>query len=85
MKSQYVLPTSCFETSDLLLAATIQAHGMPIALIDWRDGERCVFYFDQSQELQGIIASFWQLTLRLEPHQLFESIKTVKTRIYSSR
>ena len=84
MKLQHVLPTSCFETSDLLLAATIQAHGIPIALIEWRDKDKCFFFFDQSKKLQEIMAGFWQLTLRLEPHQLFESIKTVKTRIYSS-
>lgn len=75
---------SYYETSDLLLAATLQAHGLSIAATEWATSNRCNFFFEDSKELQEIIALFWQQKLRLEPNRLFSSLKTVKARLYSS-
>ena len=78
-------PARFFETSDLLLAATLQAHGLSITATEWDTLDRCNFFFENSKVLQEIVALFWQQKLRLEPHQLFSSLKAIKGRLYSSR
>lgn len=73
-----------FKTSDLLLSATLQALGTPILFIEWTDNKG-VFSFQNSSALQSDIEAFWQRELRVEPYQLFTSIKVIKARMYASK
>ncbi len=73
-----------FETSDLLLAAVLQSHGFPVLRTDWREPKRCTFFFESVIELDDLVDMFWKQKLRIEPHQLFDSIKALKARIFSS-
>ena len=78
------VPTSYFETSDLTLAAVLQLKGFSIVETQWKSPDRCTFMFPETEELKATIELFWRHELRVEPHAWFASVKTLKSRIYSS-
>jgi hypothetical protein len=81
----YRLSDSIFETSDIFLAASLQACGFPVIDLAWNDAKRCVLRFKDSPHLQEVVSKFWEERLTLEPQKLFGSLKSLKARIYSSR
>ncbi len=47
------------------------------------DGNRYEFVFERTAELEGAIESFFNNTARVSPTEYFNSIKSIKSRIYS--
>ncbi len=81
----YEESASSFETSDMFLAATLQTLGFGISHLEWRDQQRCVFLFENSNGLEQAVRSYWDQSLCVEPQSLLNGLKSVKTRLYASR
>lgn len=71
-----------FSSSDVYLAASLNALGFFIVAIDRENPERCQFVFTNSMELQAAVAAFWQKSLLLEPQILFGSLRSLKWRLH---
>ena len=72
-----------FGTYDLPLATSLVAIGHPIDHIIRESGGRAKFCFTQSEPLQEAISAYWKQDLRISPKLLFESLKFVKSMLYS--
>lgn len=71
-------------TSDLGLAASLSAYGFPVIELDRSNPRRIEFVFENSQSLQAAVSSFWKKDLMVPGVTLMESIKQLKSRMYSS-
>ena len=71
-----------YKTSDFSLASTLQAVYEPLIDIDRTNPKRAEFCFRGSPELRKIITDYWNKKLRIEPLTFFDSIKTLKRRLY---
>lgn len=71
-----------YKTSNLSLASAINIFH-PILEIDRTNPKECAFVFLITDDLQTIIDSFWDRTLTVTPMDYFQSLKVVKTRLYS--
>jgi|GEM_PF-5021467 len=71
-----------YKTSSLALAATINIY-QPVLDVDKTNPRESIFIFQDSNELQDIVSSFWNRTLTVTPMDYFQSLKVVKTRLYS--
>jgi len=72
-----------FSTSDLNLSAVLVANGFPLEYILKDDLSKATFYFLKSKQLDELIDKYWRLELVIEPHDLFNSLKALKNRMYS--
>lgn len=81
----FVNENDFFQTSDLSLAATLCCFGAKIEAVDHNSGARAVFHFRRGKGLDGLIQGFWAGELQVEPLAYFNSLKGVKTRLYSVR
>jgi hypothetical protein len=77
-------PNSQFSTSDVYLAASLNALGHPVITIDRNNPERCKFIFRSSNELREDTDAFWQKTLVVEPQTLFSSLRSLKWQLHAS-
>lgn len=71
-------------TSDLGLAASLTAAGFSVLELDKSNPRRIEFVFEDSQKLQTAISSYWRKELMVPGMTLMESIKQLKSRMYSS-
>ena len=71
-----------YKTSSLALAAAINIY-LPVLDVDKTNPRESIFIFQDSSELQTIVSSFWDRTLTITPMDYFQSLKVVKTRLYS--
>lgn len=71
-----------YKTSSLALVATINIY-IPVFDVDKTNPRESIFIFPESEELQNIVSSFWNRTLTVTPMDYFQSLKAVKTRLYS--
>ena len=71
-----------YETSDLALASVI-ALFFPLDAIDRANPQKAHFMFERSKELEKLIEGYWKRELQIEPQVYFQSIKTLKGRLYS--
>lgn len=74
---------SHFETYDLNLTATMIALGHSLDSLKKEPNGRSKFYFQHTEELKADVLAFWQQSLRINPHTIFDSLKFLKSRIYS--
>lgn len=72
-----------FSTSDLNLSAVLVANGFPLEYIEKDDLSKSTFHFIKSKQLDQLIEQYWRLELRIEPHELFNSLKALKNRMYN--
>lgn len=72
-----------FTTSDLNLSAVLVANGFLLESIEKDDFGKSTFYFSKSKQLDQLIEKYWRLELSIEPHELFNSLKALKNRMYS--
>lgn len=70
-----------FKTSDMQLA-TILSMKYPVLSLEDNNG-RGEFEFDNSDELQDFVNSFWNKQLTVEPIALFDALKAVKVRLHN--
>ena len=71
-----------YKTSNLPLAAAISFYS-PIVEVDTSNFSRVLFTFNQDENLNKIINSYWQGKLQVEPQAYFNRLKFLKSRIYS--
>lgn len=70
-----------YSTSDLFLAATLTLW-FPIQSLDKTEPQKVIFNFIFTNELQKTLDSYWRNELHVEPKALFNSLKTIKSRLY---
>ncbi len=71
-----------FRTSDLSLVAVLQLQDYRIEMMDRSNPQKIVFIIKQDDVLNELIQAFWSRSLKVEPLAYFESIKSIKARIY---
>jgi len=71
-----------YQTSSLALASAINIFH-PILKIDKTNLKESQFIFLVTDDLQTIIDSFWDKTLTVTPLDYFQSLREVKSRLYS--
>jgi len=72
---------SYYQTADLAMAAAVSLF-LPIEDIDKSNRRRAFFLFQKSEELDRLLAAFWNRTLKVEPRAYFDQLKALKTRLY---
>jgi len=72
-----------YATSDFPLVASLSLF-VPIIRLDASNAGRVEFYFEQTEQLTALMNDYWNGTLRVEPKQFFNQIKTIKSRIYGT-
>jgi len=70
-----------FKTADLALAAAINLF-IPLEAVDKVNPNKALFIFLQTQQTLEIIESFWKRQLQVEPLSYFNSLRTLKARLY---
>jgi hypothetical protein len=71
-----------FRTSDLALSAALVALGFCLEAVE-KEYPKSTFIFKRSEALDEAIQGFWASSLRIEPKTYFNSVKEVKSRLYS--
>lgn len=75
------MKNNLFETTDLALAGAIYLN-YPLEALDKRNPAKVVFLFAREDGLDELVELFWKRALKVEPIQYFNSLKTIKSRIY---
>lgn len=73
-----------FQTFDLNLSAILVAHGFILERVQKNPNEKSLFVFDDSESLKKLIDEYWKGSLRMNPQDIFASLKVIKNRLYSS-
>lgn len=71
-----------YQSSDLALVAALQLYGYQIETMDRSNSGKVVFSIRQDEKTDGLIQAFWSRSLRVCPLTYFESLKSIKARIY---
>jgi hypothetical protein len=74
-----------YETSDFHLAVVLCSLGAQIVSIESSVGDRCIFLFEQTRELQATIDAYWRKLLSIEPQSLFAAQRSLKSRLNENR
>lgn len=74
---------SYYQTSDLVLAAVLTL-SLPLDSIDKTNPPKAQFIFKRTEGLDELIANYWKRELKVEPQMYFQSLKILKSRLYSS-
>lgn len=72
-----------FATHDIFLSSALACLGYKLDCVDKTNGSKCCFYFVRDDGLDDAIQMYWTSQLRIEPKDLFSSLKNLKSRIYS--
>ncbi len=80
---KHINEQSSLQTTDLALAAALQAAGVKLVSVDKTNRRRAVFVYQNSHDVQQLINNFWSGDLLLDARTYFESIKKIKDRLYS--
>lgn len=73
-----------FSTIDLCLATTLSIW-FPIERLDRiQDSKKVTFVFGDSKKLQLFLKEYWAEKIQVEPKRFFNSLKTLKGRLYSN-
>ncbi len=76
------MQNNTFKTTDFHTAAVLNALGFKVQNIITFN-ERKTFVFKDTKELQDALGRFWERKLLIDAQALLQSIKNLKTRIYS--
>ena len=72
-----------FLNSDLALIATLNHFGYSIEKIDKSNPSKVIFLIEKDGKLDDYVLAYWKQELAVEPMAFFNSIKSLKSRIYS--
>jgi len=72
-----------YSTTDLGLAAALVACGRLLISVDKDNPRRAVFIFKDTGDLQSLSDSYFDNSLTVQAQGYFESLKRLKTRLYS--
>ncbi len=70
---------------DLGLAAALVSLEFKIIKTERDSNARTYFIFNDSNELQQVVSSFWSNTLDVKARYYFDAIKMLKSRIYGDK
>ena len=70
-----------FKTSDLALAAAINL-SQPLESLDRSNPHKVLFIFPNNKQTEDIVDSYWKRQLQVEPLSFFNSLRTLKARLY---
>jgi len=76
-------PDNYWSTSDLQLATTLVTAGFPVFSLNKQNGNQTHFIFEKSDELENAADKYWRDELSLNPRQLFNDYRDLKTRLHS--
>ncbi len=75
----------CFSSFDLALSAVVSMY-YPLEAIDWTENpHKAKFLFKRDEQLDQLVASYWRGELQVNPQAYFNSLKTLKGRLYETR
>lgn len=72
-----------FTTYNLNFSAVLVAFDVKLHHVDKSQGSKTLFCFEQSNRLQELNDKYWKRELKVEPQNLFDSLKFLKNLIYS--
>jgi len=72
-----------FVTYDMSLSATLVALGHTLGEIQKEDSGRSKFFFKHTSKLKKDVFDYWKQELKVNPHSIFDSLKFIKSRLYS--
>lgn len=76
--------SALYKTHDLALAAAMAVCGFSIIAIERpRHGGKAIFVFNNSLRFNEIVQSYWADKLRANPKTYFDTLRHIKTRLYS--
>jgi len=73
-----------FTTYDLNLSAVLLAKGLVLEEVKKNPKGKSLFYFQKSKKLGKLIDEYWREEIKIKPQDLFNSLKSIKNRIYSN-
>lgn len=73
-----------FTTYDLNLSAVLVAHGFILEEVEKNINGKSLFIFEDTETLKKLIDKYWKGKLKMNPQDLFTSLKVIKNRLYSS-
>jgi len=76
MKHEY------YTTSDFCLASTLVSKGFQVCGVDRSNPQRISFKFTNNQDLQNLVANFWDKQVFVSPIDFYYSQKQLKNIIY---
>lgn len=72
-----------FTTYNIFLSSVFISEGAKLEKIERNDAGKALFCFVYSDDLLTLNDKFWKKELLCEPQSLFDSLKFLKSRIYS--
>lgn len=84
MTQQRLKIDDTYSTSDLALATAL-ALFLPVEAIGRQNPHKAQFLFKRTDELDKLIDTYWHGEMRVEPQAYFNSLKSIKARLYSER
>jgi hypothetical protein len=82
MTQQRLKTNKSYSTTDLALATALSLF-YPVEAIDRQDPHKAHFQFKRTDELDKLINAYWHGEMRVEPQGYFNSLKSIKARLYS--
>jgi len=73
-----------FSTFDLGLASVLVTLGYELAGLDRSNPKKVGFIFEQDKAIEKIVADYFNDKIKLPAQKLFNTQKSLKTRIYSN-
>ena len=73
-----------FTTYDLNLSAVLVSKGFSLEKTEKKISGKALFSFAESKKLFIVIDQYWKDRLKISPQKLFNSLKAIKNRLYSS-
>lgn len=73
-----------FQSSDLALVSYL-ALLFPIESINKSNPKKTIFHFNQTEELDEQVQTYWRGMARVEPRAYFDELRRIKSRIYAER
>lgn len=77
-------PKTYFTTYDLNLSAVLTAKGFSLQKTEKKPSGKALFSFSDTPKLHAVIDQYWKDQLKLSPQTLFNCLKAIKNRLYSS-
>ncbi len=72
-----------YSTSDLSLATTLSLW-YPIESLDRTNPRKALFVFQNTKELQKLVADYYRNEIKVSPQVYFNQLRVVKARLYAS-
>jgi len=78
----YPEKNNIYKTSDLSLATVLSLY-YSVQAVDKSDPKRVIFIFVRDKNFDLYIERFYRGTLRVDPQEYFQHLKSLKNRIYN--